>query len=189
MTMARAESLPSGGQNFLLRSIEPTCDFLTFYFFGALLRRHQACDTVVDRELAVVFAGVFDQPIGHVGDADLLVAERIDQADRRSLVTFRFDRGGAVGESLFYEGNHFGFGLVSVALGVFLGGKFLSHGEVGKEIVGVGGWSNCSAKLRWAGVGLKSYLSSGKSSAMAMIFLADIIPGFENGLATGWKRV
>src|SRR5580698_4735802 len=28
--------------------------------------------------------------------------------------------------------------------------------------------SNCSAKLRCAGVGLKSYLSSGKSSAMAM---------------------
>src|SRR4029077_5119473 len=27
---------------------------------------------------------------------------------------------------------------------------------------------SCSAKLRWAGVGLKSYLSSGKSSAMAM---------------------
>src|SRR5579863_7516746 len=29
-------------------------------------------------------------------------------------------------------------------------------------------WRSCSAKLRWAGVGLKSYLSSGKSSAMAM---------------------
>src|SRR6202044_1989685 len=28
--------------------------------------------------------------------------------------------------------------------------------------------SSCSAKLRWAGVGLKSYLSSGKSSDMAM---------------------
>src|SRR5437870_6296620 len=28
--------------------------------------------------------------------------------------------------------------------------------------------SNCSAKVRWAGVGLKSYLSSGKSSAMAI---------------------
>src|SRR5579864_7640575 len=31
-------------------------------------------------------------------------------------------------------------------------------------------WSSCSAKLRCAGVGLKSYLSSGKSSAIAVNF-------------------
>src|SRR5271163_2351206 len=78
--------------------------------------------TVIDDELAVVFARVFDEAIGEIGDADLLVGEGVDDEVGHSFIAFGFDGGGAVGESLFHEGNHIGLGFVVSALGIFLGG-------------------------------------------------------------------
>src|SRR5450755_3772465 len=57
-------------------------------------------------------------------------------------------------------------------LGSSSAGIFLPMAGLLKKYTALEAWSSCSAKLRWAGVGLKSYLSSGKSSAMAMTFRA-----------------
>jgi len=40
--------------------------------------RNHPGQTIVDNELAIVFTGVFDETVGHVGNTDLLMAVGID---------------------------------------------------------------------------------------------------------------
>ena len=83
-------------------------------FFGARLWGNESGDAVVDDELAVVFAGMFDETVGHVEDAHFLVGEGIHYQVGHSFIAFGLNGGGAVGEGLFYEGNDVGFGFVVV---------------------------------------------------------------------------
>src|SRR5215469_9505084 len=113
--------------------------FALFSFLGARFRGNQPGYPIVDHELTVVFSVVLDQAIGQISQPVLLMGVGVGNKFRHALVPFGFYRGGAVSKGLFDEGDHIGFGLVMVALGVFFGGRLLAQGEIGEVVVGVGG--------------------------------------------------
>ena len=74
-----------------------------------------------------MFAAMLDESVGHVGDAELLVSERIFDEIAHSFVAFGLDGGGAVSKRFLHEGDDVGLGLVLIAFRVFACGRFLSH--------------------------------------------------------------
>src|SRR5271170_3721767 len=110
-----------------------TADWALFFAgFGG----HQAVDAVIDDELAVVFAGVFDEAVGEVGDVHLLFGVGLGEDFTHALVAFRFDDGGAVFHAPFHEGDDVGLGFQVVALGIVRIARLLALRGIGEVIHG-----------------------------------------------------
>ncbi len=136
-----------------------------------------------------MFAGVLDEAVGEVGDADLLVGEGIDDEIGHSFIAFGFDGGGAVGEGLFHEGNDVSLGFVLVALGIFFRGRLLAQSRIGEEVIGVGGVEQLFGEGALGGRGLEVVFVFGKIFGHGDEFAADVVPvsstAFE-GLSAGF---
>ena len=67
-------------------------------FLGTRLRRDQACEAVVNDQLAIVLATVLDESVGVIEDPNFLVAERLLDCAGQAFLAFRLDGCGAVGK-------------------------------------------------------------------------------------------
>src|SRR5712692_295946 len=128
---------------------------------------------------------MLDKAVGHVGDADLLVSEGVNQQVGHSFVAFGFDGSGAVSEGLLHEGDDVGLGLEIRALRIFFLGHRLAHGGIGEKIIGVGGVQKLLGKGALGGRGLVVVFVLGEVFGHGDELAADVVPGIEHDLGFG----
>jgi hypothetical protein len=98
--------------------------------------RNNSCGAIVYGELTVAFAGVLDQTVGKIDEANLVFArvfgivfgEGIDDRVIQSFVTFCFDGGGTIGKGFFDIGDERGFVFELAARRLFFARWLLAHG-------------------------------------------------------------
>ena len=182
----------------ILKSLKPGTKAATGFcqsFLGAGFGRYQAGDAVVDGKLAVAFAGMFDDGVGQVFEADLFLVgvggvvfgEGIDHQGGHAFIVFGFDGLGAVGEGFFHVGDDGGFVFELLARRIFFGGRFLAVGQIGEEVTGGGGVNQALGESSGGGRGFAVVLVFGIVFGHGDEFAADFIPLFEQsgGLAGG----
>src|SRR5277367_116022 len=155
------------------RPAATTPDWALFFAgFGG----NQAVDAVIDDELAVVFAGVFDEAVGEVGDVHLLFGVRLGEDFAHALVAFGFDDGGAVFHALFNESDDVGLGFQVVALGIVRITGLLALRGIGEVIHGRGDVQQLANESAGIGIGLVVVFVFGKIFGDSDEFAADFVP-------------
>src|SRR5271165_7475649 len=125
---------------------------------------------------------MLDQAVGHVGDANLLLGEGIDDQIGHALIAFGLDYGGAVGERFLHVGSHVGSGFVFFALGIFFSRRLLAERRIGKEIICVGGVEQLSGEGALGGRGLEIVFVLREILGHGDELAANVVPSFEHGL-------
>ena len=148
--------------------------------FGAGLGWHKACEAVVDDQLAVVFAIVFDEAVGGVDDPELLVRKRIDEGIVQAFVSFGLDGGGAVGEGFLNEGDDVGLGLVLVALGVFRSWRLLACRRIDEEVIRPGSVQELLGEAALGGGGFEVVFIFWEIFGHGDELAADVVPGIKD---------
>jgi hypothetical protein len=153
-------------------------------FFGPGLRRNHPGIAVIHREVAVDFAGVFDQAFGEITKANLLLAgmgrvvetERIDDWSDNSCVTFCFDGSSAIGKRFLDVSDQLGLALEPGARRIFFAGRFLANGEIREVIIRGGGMDEALGESARAGLGFEVELGLGEIFGHGDKLSADFIP-------------
>ena len=167
-------NLFAGASNFLQCCENPAQPLMKARtFLPARIRWDHVVGAVIDHELAVVLAAVLD-----CEHPQIRIAHELFSPFRslvQSCIALLLNHAGSVGDGLLNELDYVGFCLEGLARGIVAFAKIgidvgaggparhdILEGSLMKKIFGEGAPSFCS---------LKSYLSSGKSLAMAMSLL------------------
>src|SRR5205085_4298244 len=136
----------------------------------------QSGHAVIADELAIVFATMLNEAIGHVANPELLMREGVNDEIGHTLVAFGLDRGGAIGKGFLHERDHVGLGLVLIAFGIFAGWRLLAHYRIGEVVVGSCRVQQLLGEAALGGCGLHVVLVFGKVFGHSGELAADIVP-------------
>src|SRR5579872_95584 len=131
-----------------------------------------------------MFSRVFDEGVGPVRDADLLVSEGVDDQVVHTFIAFGFDGGSPIGEGFLDVSYDLGLGFVDGAAGIFIDLLFFAIGGVGEVIGGAGGMQELLGERAFGGRGLEIVFVFWEVLGHGDEFAADIVPGVEDDF--GW---